>query len=118
MRSGADLACETRRSSRHENTRLPGVLPGRVFRDFFAPLTKAALLKAARMSDKGQGHQMGGNAKAQFHASAISNHRFMFCEIDLDIVVVEKNLIEICNRLEDGLLHSEKKAPTVDGSGQ
>jgi hypothetical protein len=93
-------------------------LPGRALRDFFAPLAKTALLKAARTPDKSQGQQMGGNAKVQFYASPISNHCFMFCEIDLDIVVVEKNLIEICNRLEDGFLRYEKKPSTIDGSVQ
>lgn len=75
-------------------------------------------MKAARTSDKSQGQHMGRNAKAQFYASAISNHCFMFCEIDLDIVVVEKNLIEICNCLEDGFLRYEKKTSTIDGSAQ
>jgi len=75
-------------------------------------------LKAARMSDKSQDQQMGGNAKAQFYASAISKHCFMFCKIDLDIVVVEKNPIEICNCLEDSFLRYEKKTSTIDGSVQ
>ena len=70
------------------------------------------------MADKGQGYQMGGHAKPQFHASSISNHGFMFGEIDLNVVVVEKNLIEIGNRLEDGFLRYEKKSPAIDVSVQ
>ena len=61
---------------------------------------------------------MSGNAKAQLYAPAISSHGFMSGKIDLDVVVVEKTLIEICNRLEYGLFHHEKKASGVDRSAQ
>ena len=38
----------------------------------------------------------------------------MFVEIDLNVMVVEKNIIEIGNRLVDGFFRYEKKSSTTD----
>ena len=56
---------------------------------------------------------MGSNAKAEFDNSAITHAAFAGSQVDLDVVVLEKCLIEWIDRFVHGFFGDEEQSPLV-----
>ena len=61
---------------------------------------------------------MARHAKTQFHGPAVSNQRLTLTEVDFDVAMIEKYLVETGNGLVNCLLGGEQQASVINVSGQ